>query len=170
MSLFSNTEFTNLEELFVEQIKDLYDAENRLVDAIPDLVDAATAPELRAAFDSHLTETKGHVTRLEQVFEGLGIEPDRETCDGIKGLLKEGEEIIKAKGDPAVKDAGLIAAAQRVEHYEMAGYGTARTLANVLGRSDLAAILQSTLDEEGNADHHLTDIAETVCNPMANRA
>lgn len=170
MGLFTSADFTTLEDLFVEQIRDLYDAENRLVDALPKMVDAASSPELKQAFESHAAETRMHVIRLKEVFEEFGEEPKRETCNGIKGLLKEGEDMIGAKGDPNVKDAGLIAAAQRVEHYEMAGYGVARSLAQQIGRTDLANILQQTLDEEGNADKTLTEIALGRVNVRAAQA
>lgn len=128
MGLFSSKEFSTLKDLFVEQVEDLYDAEQRLVDALPDLVDAANSSELRSAFENHLTETKEHVSRLESVFKQLDMDPKRQSCEAMKGLIKESDAVVKAKGDPSVKDAALIAAAQRVEHYEIAGYGTARTL------------------------------------------
>ena len=153
-------EFNNLEELFWDQVKDIYDAEQRLTDALPKMADAAKDPQLKSAFREHLEQTRHHVERLEQIFRGAGKEPERETCDGIKGLLKEGDEMIGAKGDEVAVDAGLIAAAQRVEHYEMAVYGTIRTYAESLGRSDFADLLQRTLDEEGAADKKLTQIAE----------
>jgi ferritin-like metal-binding protein YciE len=159
-----------LDELFVVQIQDLYDAEKRLVDALPKMANAASSPELQSAFKHHLAETEHHVTRLEQVFEGLGKKAGRVPCEGMKGLLKEGEEVLDARGDSAVKDAALIAAAQRVEHYEIAGYGTARSFAQQLGRTDLADILQQTLNEEGEADKTLTRIAEQSRNPQAARA
>ena len=126
MALFS-AEFNSLEELFVEQLEDLYDAEKRLTEALPKMADAATAKELKQAFQNHLRETQQQVTRLETIFRQLGKEPEGKTCEAMKGLVSEGDEMIKAKGDPSVKDAALIAAAQRVEHYEMASYGTART-------------------------------------------
>lgn len=170
MGLFSSKEFSTLEDLFVEQIQDLYDAENRLVDALPKMADAATSPQLKSAFKDHLTETKGQVNRLETIFSQLGKEAKRESCEAMKGLVKEAEEVVDAKGDSSVKDAALIAAAQRVEHYEMAGYGSARSFAQQLGRHDLAQLLQETLDEEGGADHKLTDIAESFANLQAAQA
>jgi len=166
MALFG-TEYNSLQDLFINQIQDLYDAENRLLDALPKMAEAAHSPQLRAAFQSHLEETRGHVTRLEQVFEAIGQAPERETCQAMKGLISEGEEAIKAKGDPAVKDAALIAAAQRVEHYEMAGYGTARTLATQLAYDRPATVLQETLEEEKAADRKLTNIAESSVNTQA---
>ena len=162
-------EFNNLEELFWDQVKDIYDAEQRLTDALPKMADAAYDPLLKSAFRDHLEQTRRHVVRLEQIFRGAGKEPERESCDGIKGLLKEGEEMIGAKGDENTCDAGLIAAAQRVEHYEIAVYGTIRTYAESLGRTDFADLLQRTLDEEGEADKKLTQIAERKVNPGAVR-
>ena len=168
MALFS-AEFNSLEQLFVEQLEDLYDAEKRLTEVLPKMADAATAKELRQAFQNHLRETQQQVTRLETIFRQLGKEPEGKTCDAMKGLISEGDEMIKAKGDPAVKDAALIAAAQRVEHYEMAAYGTARTFANQLGHGEAARLLQTTLMEEGNADKKLTEIAEKNVNAEAAR-
>jgi ferritin-like metal-binding protein YciE len=170
MKLFTSLEFNSLEDLFIEQIEDLYDAENRLTKALPKMAEAAHSPDLRSAFQTHLRETEGHVVRLERVFQKLGRTPERETCEAMKGLIAEGEEMISAKGDPSVKDAALIAAAQRVEHYEIAAYGTARTFARQLGRESIANELQETLDEEGNADKILTEIAESVINIKAHHA
>jgi ferritin-like metal-binding protein YciE len=150
------------EDLFVDEIKDLYDAEHQLTKALPKMAKAATSSELKSAFESHLKETEGHIKRLEQVFEGLGKKPTRKTCAAMKGLVEEGSEVIDEEMDPEVKDAALIGAAQRVEHYEMAGYGTVRTFAHLLGHHDLEAILQSTLDEEGAADEKLTKIASKL--------
>ena len=166
MALF-RTEFDSMQDLLVNQIQDLYDAENRLVEALPKMAEAAHSPQLKQAFQSHLEETRGHVGRLEQVVEALGQQPKRETCQAMKGLIAEGEEAIKAKGDPAVKDAALIAAAQRVEHYEMAAYGTARTLANQSAYDLAANVLQETLEEEKAADRRLTEIAESSVNRQA---
>jgi len=169
MPLFTTYEFNSLEDLLLNQLEDLYDAENRLVKALPRMADAATAPALRRAFESHLEETKHQVERLNTIFQQLGRTPERETCEAMKGLLREGEEMIDAKGNPDVKDAALIAAAQRVEHYEMAGYGTARTFASRLGYSEAARLLQSTLDEEMAADKKLTQVAESEVNVTATR-
>lgn len=167
MALF-RTELDTLQDLLLNQIQDLYDAENRLVDALPKLAEAAQSPALKQAFQSHLEETKGHVGRLDRVFEALGQPANRETCQAMKGLIAEGEEMIKAKAtDPAVKDAALIAAAQRVEHYEIAAYGTARTLAARLGHDRVVTALQQTLDEEKAADQKLTAIAESSVNTRA---
>lgn len=157
----------DLKSLFIHELKDLYDAENRLVDELPAMAEAATDPELQNAFRKHHEETKGHVERLESVFEKLEEKPERETCDAMKGLLKEGKEMMKEDATSDVKDAGLIAAAQRVEHYEMAGYGTIRNFARQLGREDLATILEQTLNEEKNADQTLTNVAESHVNREA---
>lgn len=169
MNLF-NDEFHSLKDLLINQVGDLYDAEKRLVESLPHMADAAQSPALASAFRSHLQETQGHVRRLEQVFQMLGHEAERETCDAMKGLIKEGDHMIKAKGDPSVRDAALIAAAQRVEHYEMAGYGTARNFAQRIGRDDVADLLQQTLNEEKQADRKLTEIAESAVNVSAAHA
>jgi ferritin-like metal-binding protein YciE len=170
MPLFSTTEFNSMKDLFVNQIEDLYDAENRLTQALPKMADAAGSSQLKQAFRQHLTETQGHVSRLETVFRELNIEPKRETCEAMKGLIAEGEEMIKAKGDPDVKDAALIAAAQRVEHYEMSGYGTARALARQLGLTQAVNLLEQTLQEEKAADAKLNEIAESSVNRKASGA
>jgi ferritin-like metal-binding protein YciE len=164
MGLFSNNTFNSLNDLLIEQLQDLYDAENRLVDALPKMRDAATSSELKNAFDMHLEETQGHVRRLEQVFNQIGVAAERQTCPAMKGLTKEGQEMIDAQGDPSVKDAALIAAAQRVEHYEMAGYGSVRSFAQRLGLAEVADTLQMTLNEEGAADKKLTQISEQSVN------
>ena len=170
MGFLTRTEFNSLEDLFVEQLKDVYDAEQRLVEALPKMADAASSNSLKNAFSEHLEETRNHVTRLEEVFNSIGVEPERQTCQAMKGLVNEGSEIIDSKGsNPAVKDAGLIAAAQRVEHYEMAAYGTARTFAEQLGMSQAADLLQSTLDEEEAADEKLTQLATQKINAEALR-
>ena len=140
-----------------------------ITEALPKMADAANSSELKQAFMTHLHETEQQVQRLEQIFRQLGQDPERKTCMAMKGLIAEGEEMIKAKADPEVKDAGLIAAAQRVEHYEMAGYGSARAFAEKLGHSEAVRLLQTTLDEERNADKKLTSIAENTVNPHAMR-
>jgi ferritin-like metal-binding protein YciE len=160
MALFSN-EFNNLNDLLVFELKDLYDAEHQITDALPKMTDAACDPRLKSAFDEHLRQTQTHITRLEKIFNQLGQQAERETCAAMKGLLKEGNDMISAKGDDTVRDAGLISAAQRVEHYEMASYGTVRTLAHRLGYEDIAQTLQQTLNEEGETDKKLTAIAES---------
>jgi ferritin-like metal-binding protein YciE len=166
MKLFSS-EFNSLHDLFVEQIGDLYDAEQRLTNALPKMADAASSPQLKQAFQHHLLETEGHVSRLESVFTQMGLEPKRESCAAMKGLIAEGEDMIAAKGDPDVKDAALIAAAQRVEHYEMAGYGTARSFARRLGLTQAVQLLEQTLEEEKAADQKLNQIAESSTNVRA---
>jgi ferritin-like metal-binding protein YciE len=170
MGLFTSKEFNSLDELLVQQLEDLYDAEHRITKALPKMAKAAGNAQLKSAFEQHLTETKGQINRLDRVFKQLGKSPQRESCEAMKGLITEGEEMVDAKGDAAVKDAALIAAAQRVEHYEMAGYGTARSLAQQIGRSDVANLLQETLDEEGATDKKLTQIAESLVNVQAAHA
>ena len=160
----------NLEDLLVDQLKDLYNAESQLTKALPKMAKAASSPDLKRAFENHLSQTEEHVNRLERVFEGLGHRAKGKTCYAMKGLIEEGSEAIKEDATPNVKDAALIAAAQRVEHYEMAGYGTVRTFAKLLGHSDTVTLLQKTLDEEGAADKLLTKIAETSINQMAETA
>ncbi len=166
MSLFSPT-FNTLRDLYINELRDLYSAETQLIDALPVMAEAATSPELKLAFTSHLEETRGHAERLERIFAQLGEEPSGETCAAMKGLIKEGSEYAEAGGDDHVRDAGIIGAAQRVEHYEIAAYGTARALAMRLGETDAAEILQQTLDEESAADETLTDIAESEVNELA---
>jgi ferritin-like metal-binding protein YciE len=167
MGLFGSTELNQFDDLLCHELEDLYDAEQRLTSALPKMAEAANSPQLKSAFQHHLQETKGHVDRLERAFKQLGKSPKSHTCEAMKGLIKEGEEIISAKGDRDVKDAALIAAAQRVEHYEIAGYGSARTFAERLGHTEVANLLQATLDEEGAADHKLTQIAESTVNVRA---
>lgn len=147
-----------LHDLFEHEIADLYSAEQQLVEALPKLAKAASHDELRKAFEHHLEETRDHVKRLEEIRGTLGSSMS-ETCEGMKGLIEEGEEIVQAEGSPAVKDAALISAAQRVEHYEIAAYGTARTLADELDMSEAKDLLDQILDEESNADKLLTKIA-----------
>jgi ferritin-like metal-binding protein YciE len=148
----------NLQDLFEHEIADLYDAETQLVAALPKLAQAASNNELRDAFEHHLAETREHVRRLEEIRAQIGSSAS-EQCDGMRGLIQEGEEIVSGGGDPNVKDAALISAAQRVEHYEIAAYGTARTLADELDFGDAEDLLDQTLDEESNADKLLTKIA-----------
>ena len=149
----------SLKDLLTHELQDLHDAEKQLVEALPKMAQAASNQELRGAFEHHLTETQDHVRRLEELFGQLAIPASGETCDGMKGLIKEGEKTISAQGDPTAKDAALISAAQRVEHYEIAAYGTARTLADELDLDDAKDLLDQTLDEEANADKLLTKIA-----------
>src|ERR1700740_2150610 len=150
----------SVKDLLIAELRDLYNAEEQLVEALPKMAEAASSTELKNAFSHHLEETRKHVTRLDDVFKSLAEKAGGETCEAMKGLVKEGEQFIKAKGEPDVRDAGLIGAAQRVEHYEMAGYGTARTLAKRLGYQEIATLLDQTLREEGEADKKLTAVAE----------
>jgi ferritin-like metal-binding protein YciE len=156
-----------MEDLFVKQIQDLYDAEERLVEAIPKMAEASSSSELRTAFEDHLRQTAGHVERLEQIFDEIGKEAGGETCKAMMGLIEEGEDIIEAIEQSPLRDAALIAAANRVEYYEMAGYGTARTMAQTLGLTRSAALLEETLEEEKMADEKLTQIAKERVNPQA---
>ena len=149
----------SLQDVFTHEIQDLYDAENQLLQALPKLAQAASNQELREAFEHHLDETRDHVQRLEEIVGQLGISGSGETCEAMRGLIKEGEKTIAIQGDPTAKDAALIAAAQRVEHYEIAAYGTARTLAGELDHDEAQDLLDQTLDEEANADKLLTKIA-----------
>jgi ferritin-like metal-binding protein YciE len=152
----------NLRELLVEELKDLYSAENQLTKALPKVAKNASDPQLKKAIESHLKETEGHVQRLEQIFEQLDESPKGKTCEGMKGLISEADERIKEGGEPAVLDAGLIADAQRVEHYEIAAYGSAKNFANLLGEKQIVTLLDATLKEEKAADEKLTSIAESV--------
>jgi ferritin-like metal-binding protein YciE len=151
--------FDSLTDVLVDQLSDLYDAEHQLVAALPKVSRAAQTPELREALDEHLEQTRNHVKRLDEIFGRLDIAPTAERCEAMKGILAEGEEVTMAAGDPWARDAALIAAAQRVEHYEIAGYGTARALADQLGMGDVSSLLASTLDEESDADSRLTKLA-----------
>ena len=157
----------SLKDLYLEQLKDLYSAETQLVEALPKMAEAASARDLRQAFTEHLRQTQEQVRRLERIFQDLGESPKGHTCEGMKGLVKEGEEMIKMRGEPAVLDAGLIAAAQRVEHYEIAGYGTVRTYAELLGRDEHVSLLERTLQEEEDTDERLTQLAESHVNEEA---
>jgi ferritin-like metal-binding protein YciE len=152
-------ELQSLNDVFTHELKDLHNAETQLLDALPKMAQAASNDELRQAFEHHLEETHDHVSRLEKIFGQIGTSVGGETCEGMEGLITEGEETISAEGDSAAKDAALIAAAQRVEHYEIAAYGTARTLADQLGIDDAKELLDQTLDEESSADKLLTKIA-----------
>jgi ferritin-like metal-binding protein YciE len=154
--------FDSLRDLFVKELQDLYSAEQQLVAALPKMAKAARSTGLRDAFQSHLAETRGHVQRLEQVFKALKLRPESKTCKAMKGLISEGSEWMSEHATPGVMDAGLIAAAQRVEHYEIAGYGCVRTYAKLLGESAVAKLLQQTLDEEGAADKKLTQLAKRI--------
>lgn len=151
-----------LEDLFVEELKDLYSAENQLLKAIPKMAKAATSKKLKSGFEKHLKQTKEHVNRLEKICDDLGVSPRGKKCKAMEGLIKEGAEVIKEDAVPEVKDAALIAAAQRVEHYEIAGYGCVRTYSKLLGNQQSARLLQKTLDEEGATDKTLTKLAEKI--------
>lgn len=156
-----------MQDLFIEQLKDLYSAEKQLVQALPRMAKAATTPELAQAITDHLSQTQNHVSRLEQCFEHLNASTRGKRCKGMEGLIEEGKETIEEDGEGVVKDAGLIAAAQRVEHYEISGYGTARTMASLLGLDDVADLLTETLGEEEEADKLLSQIAMDQVNPQA---
>lgn len=149
----------SLQSLFVSELRDLYSAETQLLEALPKMAAAASSGKLKTAFQDHLQETQGQVDRLKKIFTDLGENPAGETCQAMKGLIEEATEIIESAGDRDVKDAALIGAAQRVEHYEIAAYGTARTFAKELKLSDAARLLDETLDEESDADEKLTKIA-----------
>jgi ferritin-like metal-binding protein YciE len=152
----------SLQDLYLEQLRDLYDAENQLIKALPKMAKAASSPELRNAFEEHLEQTKEHAQRIETIFEGMGEKAKGQKCKAMEGLVKEGSEVIEERMGEGVKDAALIAAAQRVEHYEMAGYGCVRTYANLLGDSEAASLLEKTLQEEKEADELLGGIAEKI--------
>jgi ferritin-like metal-binding protein YciE len=154
----------SLQELYVEQLKDLHSAEEQIIEALPKMIEKASHAELRQAFEAHLRQTREQLRRLDQIGQRAGQKLTGHKCKGMAGLLEEGEETLKERADSDVLDAALIAAAQRVEHYEMAGYGCARTYAHLLGLDDDLKLLQQTLDEEGDTDHLLTDLAERVIN------
>lgn len=146
-------------DLLVEELKDLYSAENQLLKALPKMAKAASNDELKEAFETHLEETQTHVARLERIGKQLGESMKGKKCKAMEGLIEEGKEVMEEDAEPALLDLALIGAAQKVEHYEIAGYGTARTLAEVSGENDIAEILQETLDEEGRTDKLLTEVA-----------
>lgn len=150
-----------LKELYIDELRDLYNAENQLTKALPKMAKAATSDELRAGFEEHLEQTKGHVERLDDIFKELGEKPTGKRCKGMEGLVEEGEEMIEEQEGDAL-DAGLISAAQRVEHYEIAAYGSVRTYANLLGEEDAAELLEQTLTEEKQTDQKLTKLAEKI--------
>jgi len=160
-------ELETLKDLYVEELKDLWSAENMILKALPKLISSASHRELKRAFTQHERQTRQHVKRLERICRELDVSPKGKKCVGMEGLIKEGSDLIKEKPDPEVLDAGLIAAAQHVEHYEMAGYGCVRTYARQLGYATQADLLQQTLDEEGDTDKLLTQLAETGINVAA---
>lgn len=157
----------SLEDLFVDELRDLYDAEHQITKALPKMAEKASSSELRSAFEEHLQVTEQHIHRLEQVFQQLGQSGKGKSCEAMKGILREGEQMMQERADAEVMDAALIASAQRVEHYEIAGYGTVRTYAQQLGHTQTARLLQQTLNEEGEADKKLTQIAERTINARA---
>jgi ferritin-like metal-binding protein YciE len=157
----------SLNKLYLEELRDLYSAETQLLKALPKMAKGASSDELKEAFESHLGQTKEHVERLTEIFDRLGEKPTGKTCRAMKGLIEEGSEMLEQEGDESVIDAGLIAAAQRVEHYEIAAYGTVRTFADLLGEDDAVELLQQTLDEEGETDKQLSELAEGIVNEKA---
>lgn len=156
----------SLTDVLTHTVQDLYSAETQLIKALPKMATAASDSKLKRAFETHLGETEKQVTRLEKVCEHLNVSPKGVTCEGMKGLIKEGQEVIDMSGEPAAKDAALISASQKIEHYEIAGYGSAHTYAKLLNMSEVASLLEQSLAEEGNADKKLTTIAESL-NPKA---
>jgi ferritin-like metal-binding protein YciE len=151
-----------LKHLYVEELKDLYSAENQLIKAIPKMAEASTSPDLRAGFEEHLGQTREHVARLEKIFKALGESPTGKKCKGMEGLIKEGGEMIEEDPGPEELDAGLISAAQRVEHYEMAGYGCVATYAKLLGETEAESLLRETLEEERDTDKKLTKLSGQI--------
>lgn len=160
-------EMQSLRELYIDELKDLYSAEKQILKALPKMVKNASNPQLKQAFSDHLDETEGHVQRLEKILDMLGESSRGKKCKGMEGLIEEAKELLEQDVSEDVLDAGLISKAQHVEHYEIAGYGTVRTYAEQLGFNDQAKLLQQTLDEEGNANELLTDIAESSVNVEA---
>lgn len=163
-------QLSTLKDLLVDELKDIYSAEQQITKALPQMAQKAHSPELKKAFEDHLRQTENHIQRLDQVFQKLGQAPTGKFCKGMDGLLKEGQEMMQERADPDVLDAAMISAAQRVEHYEIAAYGTVRTYANELGDGDIQRLLQQTLDEEGDTDKKLTRIAESKVNQQAAKA
>lgn len=157
----------SLQKLYISELRDLYSAENQLVKALPKMAKGASTDDLRDAFEKHLEQTETHVERLEEIFEELEENPRGKTCHAMKGLIEEGSEILDQEGDPTVIDAGIIVAAQKVEHYEIASYGSVRTFARLLGEKKAEDLLQATLDEESDANELLNQLAETTVNPEA---
>lgn len=157
----------SLHKVFIAQLKDMYSAENQLLEALPKMAEAATSAKLQQAFGEHLIETQEHVRRLDEVFSTLDFKPGGHRCKAMAGLIEEGEEIINEDGEPEARDAALICAAQKVEHYEMATYGSLRAYARVLGLDDAHKLLTRTLQDERNADSTLTDLAENAINKLA---
>jgi ferritin-like metal-binding protein YciE len=159
-----------LQDLYLNEIKDLYSAEQQIIKALPKMAESASSPDLKRAFEDHLEETKAQTRRLEQIFQKLGEPVKGQKCKGMEGIIDEGEDLMDEDAPPAVCDAALIASAQRVEHYEIAGYGTARTFARRLGFEDHVQLLQETLNEEADTDKRLTSLAESYINEEAKSA
>ncbi len=157
----------SFQDLFVDQLKDVYSAERQIIQALPKMAKAASDPQLQQAFQEHLEQTQHQKDRLDQVFQNLGASSGRKKCVGMEGLINEGQELIDNGGAPEVIDAGLIAAAQKVEHYEISAYGTLRSFARMLGNDQVAGLLQQTLDEEAQTDEKLTQLAERSVNTQA---
>lgn len=157
----------SMQDLFIEQLNGMYSAELQLTEALPKMAGAASSMTLAAAFEQHLVETEEHVNRIERIFSMLGTSPTTKTCKAMEGLVAEGSEIIASDGDDSVRDAALIAGAQRVEHYEISAYGTLKSMAEMLGKEDIVTLIENTLDEEKAADSKLTGIAESEVNVAA---
>jgi ferritin-like metal-binding protein YciE len=155
-------EMESLRELFVDELKDLYSAENQILKALPKMIKKASSSDLKKGFETHLQQTKVHVERLEKIFQKLGKSPKGKKCKGMEGVIADGKELMEEDAEPEVMDAGLIGAAQHVEHYEIAGYGCVRTYAELLGQDDFAKLLQKTLDEERDTDEKLTELAQKI--------
>lgn len=167
MGLFSTVEAKSLEDLLSHHLKDLYDAEHLILEALPKMIETAQYPALKEALENHRVETEGQVKRLEECFERMDMEPERESCAGMKGIIAEGEKMMKGDMTPELKDVAIIEAAQKVEHYEISCYGTARAIAMELGQAEIADLLNQNLQEEGKADQLLTEIATKDVNPSA---
>ncbi|HZU41678.1 MAG TPA: ferritin-like domain-containing protein [Terriglobales bacterium] len=153
----------SLNDLLIKELQDLYDAENRIIEALPKMAEKASSPELRAGLNQHLEQTRGQVRRLDQIFDQIrDIDREDGKCKGIEGIIKEGEDLLKKDADPEVRDAGIIASAQKVEHYEIASYGTVRTYAQLVGRQDWARLLEETENEEKETDRKLNQLASHI--------
>lgn len=154
----------SLRELFIEELQDLYSAENQILEALPKMIEKASSPDLKAGFTEHMEQTRQHVNRLDRIFKQMGdeVDADEKTCKGMQGIIKDAKELLKTDAQPEVLDAGMIAGAQRVEHYEIAGYGTVRTYAQLLGRTEWAQLLEQTLQEEKDTDKKLSQLASHI--------
>ncbi len=162
-------EMQSLRDLMIDELKDLYSAENQILKALPKMIKKATSADLKQGFETHLKETEGHVERLDKIFQQLDQSPKGKKCKGMEGVIADGKELMEEDAEPDVMDAGLIGAAQHVEHYEIAGYGCARTYAELLGLKDVARLLEQTLDEEKATDAKLTQLARHI-NVQAEKA